>query len=497
MSAFGSIPSIRKRSNYVPSPKLQDKMLDPPPQWRKCSLPQTPNSKGVISGIVGSAPMTPNSKCRISRSRSRMERNSSRSSTSFGYLYPSEETMKELYVNFVQDMNPEEVDFMPSLMFQVEQAHWHYEDNIVDQDPRLKSLSIKDFTFIFFKSCDPFKIYHANHVDDILDEFKAFKHSVPVAGSIILDQSYQRCLLVKGWKSNSWSFPRGKREDPDEKDHICAIRETMEEVGYDISPLLNINDLIEYSEEKKRVVLYIIRGVDEKYPFEPRTKKEVSEIAWHPLQIMGKKRNKYFMVGPFLHKLEKWIKRNHMTSSTTPLSEIGEICTIWKADKEQMNSTPRRFSVTPNVKINTPSPFQMGPSTPCRELQNSTPNSAQKRPSTPSWSKSNLNNCSQRRSSNHCWNSQTSSPYSNSSRYHYPKTEPITSPYPPRSSPYPPRSITSPYPPRSSPYPPRSSPYPPRSPDSSTYSSTSPYPKYRTPHHRRMEASDASSRLRW
>ncbi|GLJ22516.1 hypothetical protein SUGI_0423920 [Cryptomeria japonica] len=118
-----------------------------------------------------------------------MERNSSRSSTSFGYLYPSEETMKELYVNFVQDMNTEEVDFMRSLMFQVEQAHWHYEDNIVDQDPRLKSLSIKDFIYLFFQSFDPFEIYHANHVDDILDEFKAFKHSVPVAGSIILDKS--------------------------------------------------------------------------------------------------------------------------------------------------------------------------------------------------------------------------------------------------------------------------------------------------------------------
>lgn len=33
-----------------------------------------------------------------------------------------------------------------------------------------------------------------------------------------------QCLLVKGWKGSSWSFPRGKKSK-DEEDHACAIRE--------------------------------------------------------------------------------------------------------------------------------------------------------------------------------------------------------------------------------------------------------------------------------
>lgn len=33
-----------------------------------------------------------------------------------------------------------------------------------------------------------------------------------------------QCLLVKGWKGTSWSFPRGKK-NKDEEDHNCAIRE--------------------------------------------------------------------------------------------------------------------------------------------------------------------------------------------------------------------------------------------------------------------------------
>lgn len=33
-----------------------------------------------------------------------------------------------------------------------------------------------------------------------------------------------QCLLVKGWKGTSWSFPRGKK-NKDEEDHTCAVRE--------------------------------------------------------------------------------------------------------------------------------------------------------------------------------------------------------------------------------------------------------------------------------
>ncbi|CAL5378050.1 unnamed protein product [Camellia sinensis] len=32
------------------------------------------------------------------------------------------------------------------------------------------------------------------------------------------------CLLVKGWKGTSWSFPRGKK-NKDEEDHACAVKE--------------------------------------------------------------------------------------------------------------------------------------------------------------------------------------------------------------------------------------------------------------------------------
>ncbi|KAF3506608.1 hypothetical protein F2Q69_00002959 [Brassica cretica] len=42
-----------------------------------------------------------------------------------------------------------------------------------------------------------------------------------------------QCLLVKGWKGSSWSFPRGKKSK-DEEDYACAIREMRSERGGDL-----------------------------------------------------------------------------------------------------------------------------------------------------------------------------------------------------------------------------------------------------------------------
>lgn len=44
--------------------------------------------------------------------------------------------------------------------------------------------------------------------------------------SLLLLTGKIQCLLVKGWKGSSWSFPRGKKSK-DEEDHACAIREVI------------------------------------------------------------------------------------------------------------------------------------------------------------------------------------------------------------------------------------------------------------------------------
>ncbi|KAL6527115.1 mRNA-decapping enzyme subunit 2 [Orobanche gracilis] len=182
---------------------------------------------------------------------------------------------------FVLNVPKEDQQSFERILFLVEYAHWFYEDNSVEKNPSLKSLTLKEFTTLLFNNCDVLKPYVA-HINDIFKDFTSYKVRVPVTGAIILDETYERCLLVKGWKGSSWSFPRGKKSK-DEEDHKCAIREVLEETGFDVSNLLNKDNHIEMIFGQQRVRLYIIAGVKDGTFFAPQTKKEISEIAWQRL----------------------------------------------------------------------------------------------------------------------------------------------------------------------------------------------------------------------
>ncbi|KAF7081190.1 hypothetical protein CFC21_085160 [Triticum aestivum] len=229
-------------------------------------------------------------------------------SSSRGQL-PPQELLDDLCSRFVLNVPKEDLESFERILFLLEQAHWFYEDNSVEHNPSLKSLSFKDFTSLMFNSCAALRPYRA-HLDDIYKDFTHYKFRVPVSGAIILDDNYDRCLLVKGWKSSaSWSFPRGKRSK-DEEDHTCAVREVLEETGCDVSKLLKMDDHIEVSIGQQRVRLYIITGVKEDTVFAPQTKKEISEISWHRIDDLlpasddaisrGVNGMKLYMVAPFL-----------------------------------------------------------------------------------------------------------------------------------------------------------------------------------------------------
>ncbi|CAH9069045.1 unnamed protein product, partial [Cuscuta epithymum] len=224
------------------------------------------------------------------------------------------------------------------MMFLVEQAHWCYEDNYVDNNPSLKSFTLKEFASLLCNSCEVLKPY-ASHIDDIFKEFTSYKRRVPVAGAIILDETCERCLLVKGWKGSRWSFPRGKK-NRDEEDHACAIREVLEETGFDMSKLLKKEVYIEMTLGQQRVRLYIITGVKSDTVFAPLTKKEISEIAWHRLDELqpGKcdvasrtcRGLNLFGVAPFLMSLKAWISAHRPPVTPKPARcLIGS--SVWRA----------------------------------------------------------------------------------------------------------------------------------------------------------------------
>ncbi|KAK8542190.1 hypothetical protein V6N12_014793 [Hibiscus sabdariffa] len=202
---------------------------------------------------------------------------------------------------------------------------------------------------LFLVDCDVLRPYVA-HIDDLFKDFTDYKVRVPVTGAIILDKTYELCILVKGWKGTSWSFPRGKK-NKDEEDHACAIREVLEETGFDVSGLLNKDEYIEVIFGQQRVRLYIISGVKDDTAFAPLTKKEISEIAWHRLDDLqpatsevishGITGLKLYMVAPFLASLKSWVSKHSVP--VPPRSGLPRkgIC-VWKANNSSTgsNSSP-------------------------------------------------------------------------------------------------------------------------------------------------------------
>lgn len=142
-------------------------------------------------------------------------------------------------------------------------------------------MNLKQFCLLIFQHCPLFSQFSQSEHLAAYSEFLAYKTRVPVRGAILLNDAMDQVVLVKGWKKGArWSFPRGKI-NKDENDLDCAVREVYEETGYDARADGLIKEepqmkYIEVSMREQHMRLYVFRGVPMEYPFEPRTRKEIS-----------------------------------------------------------------------------------------------------------------------------------------------------------------------------------------------------------------------------
>ncbi|KAF2863212.1 DCP2-domain-containing protein, partial [Piedraia hortae CBS 480.64] len=239
--------------------------------------------------------------------------------------------LDDLSVRFIVNLPPAELSHVPRICFQVEEAHWFYEDFIrpaaaAAGDP-LPGLNLKTFCLKLFQHCPILSGYSdAQHVK-AYEEFLAYKVRVPVRGAILLDEKLENVVLVKGMKKNAaWSFPRGKINH-NEDDLDCAIREVFEETGLHLREAGLVSKDGDKSVRsfdavmrEQNVRLFVFHGVPLDFGFEPQTRGEISKIAWFPLtELPGfKKRKKqqaveqtgkFYMVAPFLGPLKRWINQ--------------------------------------------------------------------------------------------------------------------------------------------------------------------------------------------
>ncbi|GAA5905924.1 hypothetical protein JCM6882_009071 [Rhodosporidiobolus microsporus] len=277
--------------------------------------------------------------------------------------------LEDLCARFIVNLPAEELESMDRVCFQIEQAHWYYEDFIrptATNPSLLPSYGLKAFSLLMFKSCPLLHDLLPSH-GKIWTSFMAYKERVPVCGAVMINEFWDKVLLVKGWsKGSSWSFPRGKI-NKQEPEAMCAVREVLEETGCDLTPYFPPHQLhpsyqgeeegvervpyyVELVIREQKIRLYFVPNVPEGTRFETRTRKEISKIDWFPLsslptwskhggknpsstrtkgELANGKQAKFYMVTPFISHLKLWVDRNKPkslpprpspSSSTIPLS---------------------------------------------------------------------------------------------------------------------------------------------------------------------------------
>lgn len=289
-----------------------------------------------------------------------MENNSQTSSTippnTPNFQIP-EYVLDDLCSRFIINIPEEERQDLIRIFFMIELAHWFYLDFYCAENPELKTCGIKDFSAQIFHHC-PSLSGHAQEVDKILGNWKSYKMSVPTYGAIMLDPDMKYTLLVQGfWAKASWGFPKGKvneGEDPCQ----CAIREVHEETGFDVSSMINKEDLLENKMNEQLTRLYIIKNVPLDTKFQPKTRKEIKSLQWFPVDSLpahkrdptsksqlGLNPNTFFMVIPFVKNLRKWIQNYQNPSAPKPSIHPHSATDSYKSNKtyEDSNNSGKQY----------------------------------------------------------------------------------------------------------------------------------------------------------
>ncbi|CAE6521280.1 unnamed protein product [Rhizoctonia solani] len=271
-----------------------------------------------------------------------------------------EDVWEDLSSRFILNVPDEELEAVERICFQVEQAHWFYEDFIRDENPDLPSLPLKKFSQQLFAACPLLRQWSASQEhEQAFQEFMRYKTRVPVCGCIMLNPSLDKCVLVKGWKASSgWGFPKGKINE-DEQEYDCAIRETLEETGFDVTPLLDRQIFIKNTLKEQQLTLYIVPDVPEDTVFQTRTRKEISKIEWFKLSDLPtwkKNRlvaanNKFYLISPFVSQLKAFVSERKRQRKAARKS--GRTPAI--SNQESAPYYPGQFHVD---ELDTASPFR-------------------------------------------------------------------------------------------------------------------------------------------
>ena len=214
----------------------------------------------------------------------------------------------------------------------------------------LPAMGMRDFTRRLFLHC-PMLVRFQSKVEEHLKGFQQYKAGVPVYGCIILDPTLSFCLLVKGWKGSTWTFPKGKVNEGEDEMHAAA-REVYEEVGFDCTPYMRPTDVLRCTMNDHAMNLYIVPGVSQSTIFETKTQKEISDIKWFKvddLPAVKTSGSHFYLVTPFVRLIQDWINCKRKGKHWHPARGDRSM------SHNKREDTPSKKEATPSKKEQTPS----------------------------------------------------------------------------------------------------------------------------------------------
>jgi mRNA-decapping enzyme subunit 2 len=274
------------------------------------------------------------------------------------------DALDEVHTRFVLNVPDSELERADRILFQIEQAWWFYEDFLVDAsrpprsepdagdgggtndnndasaaapmgEPLLPSLSFRHFAEELFEYSP---LLRSENFPSMWSQFSVYRKKIGTYGCILLSPDRKFVVLVQLWNSKTHMFPSGKINQG-EPASDAAIRETYEETGFDVSckqgltaewkesnpelitwdATLTEGAALTFQEDSgKKRTCYVVPNVPKDFPFGAIARKEVSRIAWHPIDSIPKHS---FAVVPFLGQLKSWIRTTAAKgkkTSTTP-----------------------------------------------------------------------------------------------------------------------------------------------------------------------------------
>ena len=236
-----------------------------------------------------------------------------------------ERCLEDLLVRFIVNCPEEDLSSIERVLFQIEEAHWFYQDFLRTLNPLLPSMKMKQFTNKLIDQCP--LIWKWGDPNNALTLFGKYKSTIPVRGCCLLNNSLDKILLVKGIESSSWGFPRGKISK-DESDLDCALRELEEETGFDASNLIDEEIFVERTIKGKNYKIYIIKNVPDNIKFIPKVRYEIVDIQWMDIKYLNKatkNTSNFYLVGAMLKQISSYIKRIKNNESDEKLKQLATI----------------------------------------------------------------------------------------------------------------------------------------------------------------------------